>query len=50
MKAEKLGALHQAVRYIKEPEMLKLVHQVIGKVERMSVADFISEEFDLKGE
>lgn len=47
---EILQELHQAVIYIKEPEMLELVHQTIGKIVLMSDEDFAQEAFELEEE
>lgn len=42
--------LHQAVLYIREPEMLELVHQTIEKIVGMSEEDFPQEIFELEEE
>jgi hypothetical protein len=42
---EILEELHQAVIYIKEPEMLELVHQTIDKIIKISDDDFAQEVF-----
>lgn len=47
---EILEELHQAVIYIKEPEMLELAHQTIEKIVQMSDEDFAQEVFELEEE
>lgn len=47
---EILEELHQAVIYMKEPGMLELVHQTIGKIVQMSDEDFAQEVFELEDE
>lgn len=47
---EILEELHQAVLYIREPEMLELVHQTIEKIVGMSEEDFAQEVFELEEE
>lgn len=47
---EILEELHQAVIYIKEPEMLELAHQTIEKIVKMSDEDFAQEVFELEEE
>jgi len=47
---EVLEALHQAVLYIKEPEMEALVHQVIEKIVPMTDEEFAQEVFTLEDE
>lgn len=47
---EILEELHQAVLYIRNPEMLELVHQIIEKIEGMSEEDFAQEVFELEEE
>lgn len=45
---EILEELHQAVLYIREPEMLGLVHQAIEKIVGMGEEDFAQEVFELE--
>lgn len=47
---EILEELHQAVLYIREPEMLELVHRTIEKIVGMSEEDFAQEIFELEEE
>lgn len=47
---EILEELHQAEIYIREPEMLELVHQTIEKIVGMSEEDFAQEIFELEEE
>lgn len=45
---EILEELHQAVIYIKDAEMLELVHQTIEKIVRMRDEDFAQEVFEVE--
>lgn len=47
---EILEELHNAMIYIKEPDMVELVHQVIGKVVDMNDNEFMPDEFVLEDE